>query len=170
MLSFPLVNGESYNFSSITVNVDGTPFRAIKGVDWRESLKPSKVRGTNPVAVGRTTGQYEAEASIDIWIESIPDFLELLGDGYGRTVFDVDIEFDGGSGDMENVFIPSVRVSEGAASFSNNPDGLSVKVSLDVLLPIKTNGLTMTGSDNVLGAAAGIAKSVVQNAAGKLGV
>ena len=141
-VSFPTVNGKAFSFASVTLRANGIPFRAVKGVDYSSALERQKLYGTDRQAFGRTGGQYKGEASLEIWREQYGDFIESLGDGFMEVEFDVEVQFQEDGQDMQEAFLPSVCIAKGSTSMTNSADGLSVKIELDVLLPIIENGLS----------------------------
>lgn len=140
-LDFPVVNGEAYSFASVTLLIGGSPFRAVKSIDYSNAVERQHVTGTGQLPFGRTAGMYKGDMSVEIWREQLPDFLELLGDGYMQVEFDVEVQFQARGQEMQEVYAQGVALNKDSASMTNSADGLAIKLELDVLRPIRINGL-----------------------------
>jgi hypothetical protein len=76
-------------FSSMEVDFGGTIFTAVVKVKYDQAMDEGWVRGTSPIPIARTEGELkEGSGSIE-WalIDEAQKFVELLGNGYYRKVF-----------------------------------------------------------------------------------
>jgi hypothetical protein len=90
-ISYPLINGVRYDFSSVELNFNGTVQRAgIKSLSYKHSLTPGELRGNRPQIVGRTRGKYEASASFEMFKTEYQQFIFSIGAfGYMEKAFDI---------------------------------------------------------------------------------
>ena len=79
-ISYPLINGVRYDFSSVELNFNGLIQRAgIKALSYKHSLTPGELRGNRPQLVGRTRGKYEASASFEMFKLEYQSFIAAIG-------------------------------------------------------------------------------------------
>lgn len=143
-----VINGNVYDFSSVTATIGGIPFQGITEISYSESLEPGELRGTTALMRGRTRGNYKAECSFTVGkadFEVMKQQLQRLGPGgYGEVAFLITVTY-------AETYDPAVIVdmiegcrimkAENSHSSGNN-DALVVKVDLSVFR-IKSNGTYM---------------------------
>lgn len=144
-LAYPLINGFRYDFSSIKFNFLGFQYVGIKAINYKSSKKPGDVRGTHAQLLGRTRGQYSAEASFEMFREEWDTFIKLLkatspGIGFMEAAFDINVGYSEAlTAPMQQDDLIGCVISEVDTSNSQGGDALTVKASLHVLI-IKHNG------------------------------
>lgn len=134
-ISYPLVNGVRYSFSSIKLTFNGKQVVGFKEISYKQTKEPSAVRGAHPQKLGRTQGELEEESSLTVYEEEWNELLDILGDGYMDAVFDITVTY------ATNELVTRVVTDKifGAQikgidkSRSQGPDGLEVKLDLDVM-------------------------------------
>src|SRR3954465_12528865 len=72
-LAPPIINGNYYDFSSITAFVGaGLKITGFKAINYTSEQPPGKVYGTSRQKLGRTPGQHDSSGSFEIYR---PEFL-----------------------------------------------------------------------------------------------
>lgn len=140
-VSFPQVNSNKFSYASITLWIDGRPYRGVKAINYKDSLKPAIVRGTGKQAIGWTAGQYESEGDVELFREEWADVRSALGPGYMERVFSIQVQYQELGASLQTDTLPAVRISENTRSNSEGTDALTVKLGLTLLLPILENGV-----------------------------
>lgn len=171
-VSYPVVNGFRFDFSSIQFRVNGRPFPGIKSLNYNSGMDPGLMRGTAAQVLGRTRGQYNAEGNIELFREDSDDFLTLIapqslttqgqgvqGTGYMETAFDIVVTYfepiQGAGPAVQTDVLRGCRIKKDDASHSQGSDPLSVKFDLHIMLLLK-NGKAP------IGASASLANAVRQ--------
>jgi hypothetical protein len=70
-MGMPLVNGRSYDFTSITVSILGVPLVGISAISYTEEQTKENNFGTGNRPVSRGRGAINASGSIDIHMEDV---------------------------------------------------------------------------------------------------
>ena len=145
-MAFPgtgrIINGLSFDYSSITVTIDGIPYQGVTEISYSDTMEPGVLRGTGALMRGRTRGMYEAEASFTI---ALQDFIPIRSALASKSA-----AANGGGGFMEQMFLITVSYREANTPLltdtiegcrikhvenshsSGNSDGLVTKVDLSV--------------------------------------
>src|SRR5574343_810760 len=97
-LSYPLVNGLPYDFSSVEIITPIGIVNAIKEITYSDTLAPGKVRGTRAQVIGRTRGKYDAEGSLSIYKAEWEDLIAKLAPisglvGFMEVTFPIVVNF-----------------------------------------------------------------------------
>jgi hypothetical protein len=133
-----IINGVVYDYSSITITIDGIPYQGITEISYSDTLEPGVLRGTSALMRGRTRGMYEAEASFSI---SLQDFVPLretmaakaLGGGFMEFAFLISVSYREVTSPLTTDTIEGCRIKHVENSHSaGNSDGLVTKVDLSV--------------------------------------
>lgn len=137
-INFPLINGNRMDFSSVDIIVAASRMRGIKSIDYSQSLTPGKVRGTGAQKLGRTRGEHDADASLEIYMEEFGDLVQLLGAGgivgYMEANFDVIVTYaEFPSSPVQTVNIHGARMIKHEQQAQQGSDPLTMKLSLDVM-------------------------------------
>lgn len=133
-----IINGVVYDYSSITVTVDGIPYGGISEINYSDTLDPGVLRGTSALPRGFTRGQYEAEASFTIALQDMLPLREALaakaiGGGFMETVFLISVSYREATSPLVTDTIEGCRIKHQENSHSaGNNDGLMTKVDLKV--------------------------------------
>lgn len=77
-IQFPSINGMRYDFSSVEINLDGVKYVGAKDISYNHSLKPSHIRGTSAVKMGRTRGVYDATAKLTMYEDEAVALIRAL--------------------------------------------------------------------------------------------
>jgi hypothetical protein len=76
--SIPLINGNAVSWASLSIQVGQLKTIGCKAVNYKDSLKPGKGRGTNSQVIMRSRGNYDAEGSITFYKAQWLDVLAYL--------------------------------------------------------------------------------------------
>lgn len=136
-ISYPLINGHRYSWTSVEIGLgqSGIIVRGIASIDYGDQLTPGKLRGTGPNVVGRTRGEYEADAEIEMYRlewENLKSQLGNGGVGFGETGFPITVSFGEANQPVVTDTIEGCRVTKVRTGGAEGSDPTKVKISLDV--------------------------------------
>ncbi len=144
-LSYPLINGLKYDYSSVELNIDGQVFGGVKSINYKWSLDPGVQRGTRAQKIGRSRGTYDADGSIEIYkveYHAIISRLSRLGTrGYAETAFNIVVSYEENVTDVITDQLVGIRLKTGENGHQEGNDPLVVKCDLDIMY-ILENGLS----------------------------
>jgi hypothetical protein len=136
----PLINGHRFDYSSVEINLGGTIYTAVQEITYSHSLEPGYLRGTKPQKIGRTRGEYNAEASIKLYkadYHNLTQMLSLLNPivGYMEASFTITVIYQeiASSGQLITDVLSGCRMTKAENSHSQSSDALQVSVDLDVM-------------------------------------
>lgn len=93
--------GVMKGWNSVTVNIMGRDVEGISAVSYNDSMEKENVQGAGPYPIGRSRGNYEAEASLTLYKEEA-DALKMSLPPGKRLIdiapFDITIEYENESG------------------------------------------------------------------------
>lgn len=130
MATYPLINGTYPDFASIEIKVRGTHIIGISEISYSDNLEPGVVRGTHAQALGSTTGEYTAEASMTMYRPEFDELITRLGNGYKQVPFDIVVNYRPPGGKMITDKIIGARITNVEISASQGSDPVSVSVTL----------------------------------------
>lgn len=141
-----LLNGHVFSFSSIRLTV-ATPVPVIltrfTSLSYEHSLTPGELRGNSAVVIGRTRGEYSANASLTAYLEewsllqkALMAALPLLG-GFMEKSFIVAATYAEEACLPKSDVLSGCRVVRVGRSYSNGSDALLVDLDLHVMRVIE---------------------------------
>lgn len=150
---YPLIDGEYVSWANVDCSLevyDGPSFqtRDYSKIDWSDKLEPGAVRGTGPKKRGRTVGEYDADATIEMYIDAARKFLKSLNQikpgQAGLVVFDVNLQYAplgtspidqlfGGDDGIITVQLVGCRIKNRSGSNANGTEGTTLSFPLDVM-------------------------------------
>lgn len=132
-----VINGNVYDFSSITITLNGIPYQGINEISYSDSLEPGMLDGTGAYMRGRTRGKYKAECSFTIGKKDFEPLKLALrktpSGGYGETPFLITVvykEID--EVDVITDRIEGCRITKQENQHKFGEDALVTKVDLSV--------------------------------------
>ena len=131
MADVPLINGIRYDFGSIQLMLDGDLYISVKSISYNDSCTGGKIRGTHPQPLGRTGGEYEATASIELFKHSADELRQKLGNGFMFKVFEAVVNYAPAGQPVITDRIMGCRISKQDTSPSQGTDGVTEKIDLD---------------------------------------
>jgi hypothetical protein len=147
MATQPVVNGNYYSFASIEIDVRGRKIKGFKELSYDDGLDPGMARGTSPIALAHTQGDYEANASGEMYRKDFDELVTLLGDGFGEVEFPITVTYASRGMPTVTDRLPAVRIKKADNSNSQGNDPTSVKLEFAVLSPIERNGKRLVSRD-----------------------
>ncbi len=136
MATQPKVNGNYYSFASIEIDVKGRKIKGITDISYDDGLDPGMARGTSPIPLAHTQGDYEANASMEMFRKDFDELVTLLGDGYGEVEFPITATYASRGMPTVTDRLPAVRIKKVDNSNSQGNDPTKIKLELAVLTPI----------------------------------
>lgn len=143
----PLVNGNYYSFANIEWRIDGLFITGIKSVNYGHKVNSQFVRGTNPLPLGMTQGQYEPHADVELFRPQFNLLVAALGNGYMNVSSSMTITYGNA---LDNAGLPTVtdtligvKITQVELTNADGVDASSVKLTL-MPLQILLNGINPT--------------------------
>lgn len=148
-IAYPLVNGSRHGFSSIELKMADQIYRGFKAINYSRTRSRGLVRGNHPDPLGKTRGENEYAASVELYFAEFVLFMDSLklgegGGGYGDKFFDVYVTY--GENGFETITdeIIGCTLDTTDASNGQGTDGLVRTVELN---PLK---IKFAGRDDLL--------------------
>jgi hypothetical protein len=131
-VDYPLISGVRHEWSSVEIRLKGDIYIGVKSINYTDDLKPTKLYGTHPKPIGRTRGQYNCSASIEMYTAEASKFRAVLGPGYKEVEFDIVVSYveSGFETITDGIFGCRIVKDQGGGS-AGAADGLSVPWDLD---------------------------------------
>jgi hypothetical protein len=130
-----LINGTSYNWAQITINIQGTPLYGVTALSYSETQEKTNNygRGASPTSRGRGRKEYEASMTIRL------GELEALRNSINSRnlvdipMFDVTVAFIPNGADTN---VPVVHTLKNAEFLSDSVDVSEGDTSIEVDMPL----------------------------------
>lgn len=159
-LTTPLVNGNRFDYSCVTISVDGRVIlgQDITSITYKHQLKPEKIYGTSPYALGRTRGRYEADGTLEVTKEAFGELVDYLSvdpnKGYMEQSFTVTVAYQADpGGQLVTDKLIGCRITEDEDNHKQGAEGLTVRCTLDIMsierddiTPLISASLTLTAA------------------------
>lgn len=132
-----IINGNAYDYSSITITCNGIPYQGINEISYNDSLEPGQLDGTGAYMRARTRGKYKAESSFTIGKKDFEPLKLVLSrtptGGFGETPFLITVVYK----ELEDTdiiidTIEGCRIMKQENSHKFGEDALVTKVDLSV--------------------------------------
>lgn len=139
------IQGNSYSFVQIETQFGALPIAGIKDISYDDDLKRAKVYGTGSVQIGMTRGTYEANGSIEFYLNAFNvGLLNQFGVGFRQIQTSIVVTY--GPNDNGVIVVdtlPTCLIGKFESTNAQSDDGapLTRKVSLYVPVPILWNGI-----------------------------
>jgi hypothetical protein len=132
-----VINGQIFTSANAETKLDGEIYDGFASFNFKDSISPKKVRGTGSIAIGDTTGDYDAEADCEMYYQHAVAFFAALkakavNGSIGLVQFDITIHFDNGVDSVGEVILQTVRVIGREGGFATGGDESKVKIPLFV--------------------------------------
>lgn len=145
-LSYPLINGLRYDFTSLEVKINGQALdwtAGLKEISFSDELEPGEVYGTFAQSLGATRGQYKAEGSLTLYFQEAQEFISLLsnssGAGYMETLFDLQLAYSEPGQSLVTAELLACRIKKAEDSQAQGSDPLETKFDLRVGMVKRNN-------------------------------
>jgi len=150
-LPFPVVQGVAHDHSSLDIKLDGISYIGIKTIDWNDALTPGKVFGTAAQKIAETRGQYDGDASLEMYKEYGKTFEKALvaahpDTGLYEIRFPIDVIIAGeGYGEQSEINIVGVKINKRSSGSSSGNDAMTYKYELSLMYIIVDSIQPITG-------------------------
>ena len=128
----PLINGVSYAWANITVNIFGVPIVGITNITYKSKRNKTNNYGANDKPVSRGYGNYEYEGSIEIYTEDLKRIIAAAPnrDALAIPPFDINVTFGGNGVPPANDKLLSVEFTEQGLTAAQGDTSLKVTLPL----------------------------------------
>lgn len=127
--------GTLTGWNSVTVNLLGRDLEGITAVSYDDTVSKANAYGSGKMPVGRTEGNYEAKASLDLLKEEVDGIQQSLPPG-GRVQdiapFDILVEYARKDGKLQTDIIRNAEFTNKAIEVKNGDGSISMKMELIV--------------------------------------
>ncbi len=152
MADFPIINGKRYSWASVESKHDGINYTGIKSISYKQSLKSEKVLGHGIYPIGRTAGEYEAEAEVEWLIQDLMVLRKALAAkapnaSYAFQEFETLVQYDNGVDPVHTVKLVRCRFEDEDANPAQGGDATTEKIKLSVMW-IEKDGLRMVSAED----------------------
>lgn len=163
-VSYPVVNGIRFDFSSIQFRVNGKVFPGIKSLSFNHAMEPGLVRGTAAQVIGRTRGQYNSEGSVELYREDADDFLTIIapnsfvtggqnGTGFMEVQFDVGVTYfepiQGLTPAAQMDIMKGCRIKKEDISNASGSDPSTIKYDFHIMYLIRNGRAPISASGSL---------------------
>lgn len=146
------VNGNTYSFTSVTVNMDGVDQpRAFLAINYDGEQQPGNVQTNQVLLAGRTAGYGLGSGSFTLLKEQADDFnAQLTGNGalpLTGVDFDIVVSFSENNIDVRTDTLRKCRIQKVSNPHQAGSDALAVTYDLSIV-EIILNGIPLFGDRN----------------------
>lgn len=125
--------GTLQGWNSVTVNLLGRDVEGIAKVSYDDSTTKENAYGAGPYPIGRTEGNYEAKASIELLKEEVDGIQKALPSGMRLQEippFDINVVYERKDGTIQKDRIMNCEFTNNAREVSQNDGSISVELEL----------------------------------------
>jgi len=87
----PLINGKSYDWGSITLNILGVPFSGVTAIEYEEKQEMKNIYGAGNRPVSRGYGAIEVTAKVTLLMEEVENVMLIAPSGNLLNIPEFDI-------------------------------------------------------------------------------
>jgi hypothetical protein len=130
----PLINGKSYEWADITVNVLGVPVLGITAIEYAETQAMENIYGAGQYPVSRGYGKVEPTAKLTMYMEEVESIMAAAPQGRLNQIpeFDIVVSFVDANLVTRSHKLRNCRFMNNARSSSQGDT--SIAVELDLIL------------------------------------
>jgi hypothetical protein len=130
----PLINGISYSWSQVTVNILGNPVAGITAINYEEKQAIVNNYGAGNLPVSRGFGKIEFTASVTMMMEEVEALMKSVKDGRLQSIpeFDITITYLRASGDVVTHALKNCRFMTNKRD--TKVDDTKIEIQLDLVL------------------------------------
>jgi hypothetical protein len=153
-ISYPLINGARFDFSSVEISVGGRLFNGVKSLKYSQTLEPGLVRGNRSQVLGRTRGPLDSEGSIELYRLEFQDLIATLamlrpGVGYMEAPFDITATYSEIGSSVVTDRLQGCRIKKHENSGQEGGDALTVACDLHIMM-VLPGGVAPIGGKQLL--------------------
>jgi hypothetical protein len=133
-MPLPLINGVSYSWSQVTVNVLGNPVAGITAISYEEKQEIVNNYGAGNYPVSRGFGKIESTASVTLLMEEVEALTNSAPDRRLQNIpeFDINITFLPPNGVVVNHVLKNCRFLSNKRD--TKVDDTKIEVQLDLVI------------------------------------
>lgn len=90
-MAIPLINGRTYDYASIIVNIMSTPIPGITAIEYSDEQEMEDNYGAGTMPVNRGFGKYKAMAKLTLYMEHVEELTALAVNGRLQNIPEFDI-------------------------------------------------------------------------------
>jgi hypothetical protein len=92
----PLINGVSYSWAIISINILGTIIYGTTAVSYQDAVQKENNYGAGGYPVSRGSGNYEAKASLTLYAEEVQKLVDVAPNNKLELIppFDIEVSFE----------------------------------------------------------------------------
>lgn len=142
-IPYPFLNGVRHSFASVEFKFNGLIFVGIASMNYSRTRTRGLVRGNHPDPLGKTIGENEYSADVELYVAEWNQFQASLGNagkGYGDQFFTATAVYTANGFDLITDTLLGCTMDTTEAALAKGTDGLSRKLQLNPL-KILFNGL-----------------------------
>lgn len=145
----PLINGYFHSWSQVEIVIAGRRYQGVKSLNYTATVAKTKVRGTNQLPIGRTTGAADFTGDLEVYLSTFDAIAADLGNDFANATFDIDVSYRATPEDnLVADELVGVAISEIGGGGADSNDALTKKLKID-MMNIKFNGVwAVTPLDN----------------------
>ena len=130
----PLVNGRTYSWSDITVNILGNPVSGITSVTYEEKQEMENVYGAGDMPVARGYGKVEVTGSVSLLVDEVEALMANAPSGRLQEIpeFDIVVAYETDKGEVKTHTLKNCRF-KGNKREAKAGD-MKMEVSMDLLV------------------------------------
>jgi hypothetical protein len=140
----PLIAGQMVSWAEISASISiygGEEFQTADyaAIDWDDSLTPEKIRGTGGRIIGRTVGEYDANASVTMYYAKAMAFQRALAqiqpNKIGLVVFDLNVSWSplDGNGEVFSCQLVGCRLAGRTVGNATGAAATTVEMPLSII-------------------------------------
>lgn len=128
----PLINGKSYEWSNIVLNILNTPFVGVTSLKYGEKQDMQNVYGAGSYPVSRGYGKVEPTASITLLMEEVQNIIAIapLGSLQRIPEFDITVSYVDDSLTVVNHVIKNCRFMNNNIESSTGDTSIGIELEL----------------------------------------
>lgn len=128
----PLINGKSYEWSDIVLNIMGVPIAGITNIEYSDKQEMTNIYGAGRMPVSRGYGKIEPEAKITLLMEEVENIMAVAPLGRIQDIpeFDISVMY------LDSALIPrkhklrNCRFKNNARNTSQGDTSIAVELEL----------------------------------------
>ena len=140
----PLIAGQMVSWAEISASISiygGEEFQTADyaAIDWDDALTPEKIRGTGGRIIGRTAGEYDANASMTMYYAKAMAFQRALAqiqpNKIGLVTFDLNVSWSplDGNGEVFSCQLVGCRLAGRTVSNATGSEATTVEMPLSII-------------------------------------
>lgn len=132
-IPYPLINGQRHSFASIELKLGPQIFIGFKSIEYSRTRNREVLYGAHPDPLGKTIGENDYKASVELYLAEWAFFQSQLGAGYGDVSFQVLVTYKAQGFDTIQDVIKGCTIDGLEASNSQGPSPLTRKFDMSPL-------------------------------------